>query len=143
MKSEQIFIGDIRKCTKYETNNTFSSGMYIGNQCIDCTSFGYIDTDDEIYKENAVLIKLKNGSYVDLERLNSVLDYIRIYRDMTSDGYYLGGIMMSTSAYGMDSLFVDEKSLTPYYTDKQQPSHISVHQLKKHAKHTRSSSNIF
>ena len=87
MKTDQIFIGDIRKCTKYETHTTFSSSTYIGDQCIGCDSFGYIDKDDELYKENAVLIKIKNGGYVDLERFNSILDYIRIYRDITKDGY--------------------------------------------------------
>ena len=74
MKTDQIFIGDIRKCTKYETHTTFSSSTYIGDQCIGCDSFGYIDKDDELYKENAVLIKIKNGGYVDLERFNSILD---------------------------------------------------------------------
>ena len=134
MKTDQIFIGDIRKCTKYETHTTFSSSTYIGDQCIGCDSFGYIDKDDELYKENAVLIKIKNGGYVDLERFNSILDYIRIYRDITKDGYRLGGVMMSTSAHCIDSLFVDEESLKPYYTDKQQTDDISVHQLKKQVK---------
>lgn len=134
MKTDQIFIGDIRKCTKYETHTTFSSSTYIGDQCIGCDSFGYIDKDDELYKENAVLIKIKNGGYVDLERFNSILDYIRIYRDITKDGYRLGGLMMSTSAHCIDSLFVDEKSLKPYYADKQQTDDISVHQLKKQVK---------
>lgn len=134
MKTDQIFIGDIRKCTKYETHTTFSSSTYIGDQCIGCDSFGHIVEDDELYKENAVLIKIENGGYVDLERFNSILDYIRIYRDITKDGYRLGGLMMSTSAHCIDSLFVDEKSLKPYYTDKQQIDDISVHQLKKQVK---------
>lgn len=42
MQSDQIFIGNIRKNTKYEQLNTFSSSMYIGGQCIGCDSFGYI-----------------------------------------------------------------------------------------------------
>lgn len=134
MKTDQIFIGDIRKCTKYETHTTLSSSTYIGDQCIGCDSFGYIDKDDELYKENAVLVKIENGGYVDLERFNSILDYIRIYRDITKDGYRLGGLMMSTSAHCIDSLFVDEKSLKPYYADKQQTEDISVRQLKKQVK---------
>ena len=119
MKAEQIFIGDIRKCTKYETHTTFSSSAYIGNQCIVCDSFGYIDEDDELYKKNAILIKIKSGGYVDLERFNSIIDYIRIYHDITKNGYRLGRLMMSTSAHCIDSLFVDEKSLQPYYGDRQ------------------------
>ena len=137
MKPEQIFIGNIKKCTKYEEHTTFSSSMYIGNQCICCDSFGTIAVDDEIYKENAVLIKIKNGGYVDLERLNSLLDYIKIHQDITKNGYRLGGLMMSTSAHCIDSLFVDEESLKPYYTDEQQIGNISVHQLKKQFKTTK------
>lgn len=110
--------------------------MYIGDQCIGCDSIGYIVEDDELYKENAVLIKIKNGGYVDLEKLNSILDYIKIYRDITKDGYHVG-LIMPTSAYGIDSLFVDEKSLKPYYINKQQKSNISAHQLKKQIKITR------
>lgn len=130
MKTDQIFIDDIRKCTKYETHHTFSSSTYIGDQCIDCESFGYIKEDDELYKENAVLVKIENDGYVDLEKFNSILDYIKIYRDITENGYRLGGLMMSTSAHSIGSLFVDEKSLKPYYANKQQADNISIRRLK-------------
>lgn len=131
MKIEQIFIGDIRKCTKYEMHTTFSSNTYIDDQCIGCDSFGYLCIDDEIHKKDAILIKIENGGYVDLERFNSVFDYIKIYRDLTKDGYRLGGLMMSTSAHCIGSLFVDKESLKSYYPDKQQTNNISVRQLKK------------
>lgn len=137
MKTDQIFKGDIRKCTKYKTHVTLSGSTYIGEQCIESDSFGYIEDDDEIYKENAILIKIKNGGYVDLERLNSILDYIRIYRDISKNGYRLGGLMMPTSSFCVDRLFVDEKSLKPYYDNEQQTKNISVRQLKKQIKNTR------
>lgn len=127
MKPEQIFIGNIRKCTKYERHTTFNCSTYIGDRCIGCDSFGYVDSEDELYKENAILLKIKNGGYVDLENFNSVLDYIKIYRDTTR----IGGLVMSTSAYCVGKLFVDEKSLKPYYNDNQQRKNISVRQLKK------------
>lgn len=129
MKTDQIFIGDIRRCTKYEKHITLSS--MTANVIRE--SFGYIEEDDELYKENAILIKIKNGGYVDLERFNSILDYIKIHKDITKNGYRLGGLMMSTSAHCLDSLFVDEESLKPYYTAKQ-TSNLSVHQLKKQIK---------
>lgn len=133
MKPEQIFVGNIRKCTKYEEYTTFSSSMYNGNECVIRDSIGTIATDDEIYKKQAILIKMKNGGYVDLERLNSILDSMKVYRDITKDGYRLGGLIMSTSAYCMGCLFVEEESLKPYYnySNKQQ---ISVYQLKKQIK---------
>lgn len=134
MKKDQIFIGDIRKCTKYEIHTTFGNNAYIGDVCIGCDSFGYINSNDELYKENAILIKIENGGYVDLERFNSFLDYVRIYQNITKNGYCLGKLMMPTSAYCINSLFVDEKSLKSYYDDKQQADNISVRQLKKQLK---------
>ena len=131
MNKDQIFIGDIRKCTKYETRTTFSSSMYIGDQYIGCDSFGYTYTDNELYKQNAILIKIKNGGYVDLEKFNSILDYIKIYKNITKNGFISGGLIMPTYAYCINGLYVDEKSLKPYYTDKSQTNNISIHQLKK------------
>lgn len=136
MKPEQIFIGDIRKCTKYEEHEIFESKTYINGVCIGCDRLGYIKKDDELFKENAILIKIKKGGYVDLERFNSILDYIRIYKDIIKDEYMLGGLMMPTSSYGLDSLFVDENSLKPYY-NKEQANNISVRQLKKQLKNSK------
>jgi len=133
MKPEQVFIGDIRRCTKYETHTTFSSGTYINGECLFTDSFGYIETDNELYKENAVLIKIRENRYVDLERLNSILDYIEIYKDKM---YNLGTIMMPISEYGVDRLFVDHKSLKPYYENTQEKN-ISVRQLKKQLKNSK------
>ena len=130
MKPEQIFIGNIRKCPKYEEHTTFKSQTFIDSDIIDTDTFGYIVSDDELYKENAILLKIKQGGYVDIERLNSILDYIKMRKDITKTGYILGGLIMSTSSHRIDSLFVDETSLKPYYNNKQQKN-ISVRQLKK------------
>lgn len=131
MKPEQIFIGNIRRCTKYESHPVYSSNMYVNEQCLMSESFERIKKEDELYKEHAILIKIERGGYVDLERFNSILDHIRIHRDITKNGYRLGGLMMPTSAQYMGNLFVDEKSLKPYYTDNKQNNNISVRQLKK------------
>ena len=131
MKTDQIFIGNINKCTKYINHTTFSSGTFIGDTCICSDSFGYIEKEDEIYKENAILIKLKNGGYVDLENLNSIFNHLEVLTKTTRDGFYLGGIIMSTSAHCEDSIFVDSKSLVPYYAENKNNSNISARQLKK------------
>ena len=111
MRPEQIFIGNIRKCTKYESHTIFQSKTYMDEECIGFDFFGCLNIDDELFKENAILIKIEKGGYVDLERFNSILDYVKIYKDITKDGYVLGGLMMSTYSHGLDSLFVDKKSL--------------------------------
>ncbi len=131
MKTDQIFIGNINKCTKYISHTTFSSETFIGDQCISSDSFGYIEKEAEIYKENAILIKLKNGGYVDLENLNTVLDYLKVAKTFTKGGFYLGGIVLSTFAYNEGSLFVDSNSLVPYYAETKKNENISTRQLKK------------
>lgn len=45
----------------YINNTTFSSEVFIGEQCIYCDSFRYIEKEDEIFKGNTILIKFKNG----------------------------------------------------------------------------------
>jgi len=131
MKTDQIFIGNINKCTKYKIHNNFSSETFIGDQCICCDSFGYIEVENEVYKENAILIKLKNGGYVDLENLNSIFDHLKIAGTIKKEGFYLGGIIMSNYAHCNGSIFVDTKSLVPYRTKNKTYSNISVRQLKK------------
>ena len=134
MKTDQIFIGDIRKCTKYNTHTTFSSSMYIGDQCIGCDSFGYVDEDDELYKENAVLVKTKNGGYIDLENFNSILDYLKIYKDDAQRDYNLWKTIMPTHSRGSNSLFVDENSLKPYFNSEDKKEEISIYQLRRRQK---------
>lgn len=131
MKSDQVFIGNIRRCTKYEENIALSCKTYIDGQLIGCERFGSIEEDDELYKENAILIRVKNGGYVDLERFDSILDYIRLYRLYTKNGFRLGGLIMSTSAYRLDDLFVDEKTLKPYYQTNEEVKDTSILKLKK------------
>ncbi len=90
IKTDQIFIGNINKRTKYIDHTTFSSEIFIGDQCISYDSFGYIEKEDKIYKEKAVLIKLKNGGCVDLENLNTVFDYLRVAGTITKEGFLFG-----------------------------------------------------
>ena len=109
-----VFIGTIRKCTKYKMHTTFSAGTYIGNVCISEECFGHVETDSTVYKENAKLLKITNGGYVDLDLLNNFLDEIKVKSRITKNGFYLNGLIMSTSANKMDCLFVDEESLIQY-----------------------------
>jgi|GEM_PF-957631 len=134
MKTDQIYIGNINRCTKYVSHTTFSSETFIGDDCICSDSFGYIDKDFEPYKENAILIKLKNGGFVDLENLNTVLDHLEVLTTSTKDGFYLGGIIMSNHAHCEGCLFVDQISLKSYYPENKNDVNISARQLKKQIK---------
>ena len=132
MKADRVFVGDIKKCTKYEEHTLFSSEIFIGEDCIGGDSFGHIVAECELYKENAVLIEF-NGGYVDLDNLRSFIDYIKVYGDITKNGFYEGGLIMSTSPSCIDSIFVDSESLKPY-KNKQNKDKISARQLRKEFK---------
>lgn len=128
MKSERIFIGNIMKCTKYEEHMTFSASSSINGIPISRDIEGYTEWDDKIFKENAILIKLKSGGYVDLDNINSLLSYLKFIKDSNKDGFILGSYIMDDSPHELNCLFVDEDSLKPYNTEQK---NISVHQLKK------------
>lgn len=132
MKSNQIFIGNIKKCVKYEEHTMLGVNTVIDDCSIGYDRFGYVEEKSELYKENAILIKNKNGGYIDIERLNSVLDLIKISHDVTKNGYRLGGLIMSTIPHSVNCLYVDKESLKPYFKDKEK--NISVRQLKKQYK---------
>jgi len=119
MKKEQIFLGNIKRCVKFSINDDFFE-------------FGIppiLKIEDELYKENAILIKTKNGDYVDLENLTSFIDYIKLYVHIKKNYYQPGSLLMPTHANYINALFVDEQSLRPYQTKEQKD--ISVYQLIK------------
>lgn len=129
MKKHQIFIGDIRKCTKHIMQPLFSFGDPFGGEI-----FGYTEQEDELYKKDAVLIEVTNGAYVDLEVIDSALDMLRLKKYILKDGGWRNNsLMMSTRPTCGDELFVDSDSLKPYY-NKEQDKNVSVKQLKKEIK---------
>lgn len=133
MRVDRVFIGDIKKCTKYEEHNIFTSKTYIDGDCIDCDSFGHIKTESELYKKDAILLYVKDGGYVDLDNLKTLFDYIKVSNYITKDGCYFGGLIMTTSPYQCDSLFVDYDSIRPY-KNKNNKETISARQLRKEFK---------
>ena len=131
LQIENIYLGTIRKCTKYEPHTTFSSEMYING--IDCfeDSFGTIETDSEIYKENAVLIKVVESGYVDLETLKRFSDAIKVKKSITRNGgFYLDRLILGNSEHKKDCLFVDESTLRQYEPLNTKKA-TTVKQLKK------------
>lgn len=111
---ENVFIGTIRRCTKYNTHTTFSSSTYIGDDCIGEDSFGYIEYDSIVRKENAKLLKVTQGGYVDLDYLNNLLDELKVKSKITRNGFYTNGLIMSTSPGKSGDLFVDVDTLKKY-----------------------------
>lgn len=103
MEEERYFIGNIKKCTKLGAHKTFEM---VTEGITD--SFGYIEIEDELYKENAILLKTKEG-YIDLDNLTTLYN-IKKNRNKKN-------ILMPTYPIYIGCLFIDEKSLKPYKSD--------------------------
>ena len=122
--------GDIKKCTKYQRHNMFESSMYINEELMFTDSFGYIESDSVIYKRNVILIKTKNGGYVDFEDLNGYLDLLKLKVKEFKKWIKIGNLILTTNASKVDTLFVDEESLKPYYKDNTKKN-VPFKELKK------------
>lgn len=132
--TNQIWIGNIRKCTKCDEHITFSGETYIGNQCISGDSSGGTYIENELYKENAILIEITKGGYVDLDRLKTISDYFHMIKDITAKGYHLGGFIMPTMPWKEGELFVEnnkKNKLRPYYQEEEKPKRMSLGKLKR------------
>lgn len=128
---KDIYIGTIKKCTKYEKHPAFSSTISIGGVHCFCDSFGHVETDSEIYKQDAFLIKVAKNGYVDLDTLNSFLDTLKIKSSITRDGgFYLDGLILNTYNYKVNGLFVDRSSLQQYVPLENKET-TTVKKLKK------------
>ena len=81
MKSEKIFIGNLKKCTKHIMEMAFTCQEYIDGQVIGKSSVGKTITESELYQENIILLKLDKYSYVPLNDIKSSLHYLIILSD--------------------------------------------------------------
>jgi len=118
MNQNQVFIGDIRICTKFESKPVPHSNKV-----------RKIVKETKEYKKNAVLIKITNGGLVDIDCINSITDYMNIISHKTKGGWRLGGLMMDLGPHYEGALYVDKASLKPYYKDNS-ISKTSIKQLK-------------
>ncbi len=132
MDSNKIFVGDIKRCTKYDNIVLISSVLSIEDAPISIEKIGYIDINAEPYIDNAILLKIKDGRYVDINRLNTIKDYLRMYYEYLSKYIYHNGILMPTRPMAKGTLFVDEASLKPYYADEKR--NVSIRSLKREIK---------
>ena len=116
MNQNQIFIGDIRVCTKYSSKDI-------------STNLKKIIKETEEYKKDAILIKIKNGGFIDIDTLNNIIDYMNIISHKTKGGWRLGGLMMDIQPHFEGALYIDRATLKPYFENKH-IDNVSVKQLK-------------
>ena len=124
---ENVFIGTIRV---QATHCIFTSRGYIVYACEG------EENVTSVLKENAILLKIKDGEYVDLDLLNNFLDEIKIKSQIIKnkiikDSYfYSNRLIMKTYPNRLNIYFVDESTLKKY-TYPNQTQKTTVKKLKK------------
>ena len=103
MKIEGLYTGTILKCT------------HINDMLKDDIDefYGFFRYNYEMYKENVLLAKIKNGGYVEFDKLSSLINRIKIGKDINKNGWH-EGFMISTCPSCVGNYFVDEDSIKPY-----------------------------
>ena len=133
MKCDKIFIGDIGKCTTYKKFTPFEPD-FVSNPSTTKNTLGYIDIDDELYKENAILLQIADGIFIDLDSFHSFFNYLKIYKEIHKNSeFHLGELIMNTAPTALGDLFIEENSLKPYYLDIKS-NNISIHKLTRQIK---------
>ena len=125
-----IFIGTIKQCIEYKYHNTNFSILNPNNNLLE----HHISFDTIVVEKNAVLIQVCNDGYVNLNTLNSVLDELKVKKQITKPIFYSDELVLGTVPSGKHCLFVDNNSLQPYVPlekDFTEFTNVSVKQLKK------------
>lgn len=95
---EDVFIGDINELTTdTKQKNTMACIGPFG-----LSVFGYIEEPEvKTYKKDAILIKVADGGYVDVEDIKTFLSCRKINRTLSKDGhgFTLGGIVMQDDTF--------------------------------------------
>ncbi len=138
IKPNQVFIGSIRRCTKYEPFYILSCSTNTEKieRWQDAYSCHY-DTRSVPYKERAILIQVEGG-FVDVDRLKTIFDELKLKKAMQrkpDQKQSLGRLVIPTKAHGVKSLFVDVDSLEPYHYEDPQKE-VPVVYLKKARKNS-------
>ena len=126
MKKEQFFIGNVNICTKFEEENTYINER-AGYKCGLTTHI--IETT--LYKENVPILKLKDDNYVCVDSIDSLKSYLELYDFILSKGVSKSDLILSTCPSNKDEIFVDVKSLIPYYDRENLKENTTIRKVKK------------
>ena len=126
INKENIFVGNIIECIKYQIHP-----KCIINDGITVDTFGNTEIETTPYRENVILIKIIDNpaGYIALDDIKNIFDYKEIYNQITENGYYMGGIIMSNYPSDKGDKYIDEGSLKSYYQDEK--GKVKVKQIKK------------
>ena len=113
MSIDNIYIGDINKCTKYKLVSKPILDEYSGD------TLDVLEVEEELFKEKTILIKTNTG-YIDIDNIKNDLDlYIS---NLFNINKYKGDPTHT------GELYVDELSLRKYKSVKNK---LKIKELKK------------
>jgi len=116
VRRNQVYVGDIKICTLYKKNYKIPDGGFSSKCC-------------KVIEERALLLKAKNGRYIDLKYVN-LLGLLRFYTIGKNDSSIDKTCKyMLDKASWEDQIYVDGKSVEPYFTGED-TKEISFKELK-------------
>ncbi len=127
---ENVFWGDIKKCTKEAKTIVTKQPYLIDDFEIKANSTKIIPPKTEDYKKDAILIRIPDQGFVDLDTLkDSFQIFYHLRKDIHQKEKELKTMIMTTYPRKKDDLFVNPGSLQPYYGPNQNFK-VRVKQLK-------------
>lgn len=135
MKANNIYYGNIMKCDVKQhildsTYNTFLTNVNKKNFSIDKNGRTiYTEYRPIPYKSNVILIKIGTDKFIALPDIENELDYFKILISNIKLNLDLN-LILTTKPRNRYSLYVDEKTLKPYYKNCTKQQKVKVKQLK-------------
>lgn len=122
IKKENIFIGNIKRCTKYREVDMNEK---------DSHESGLVYYNSEVYAEDVILVKVsdKPAGYINLRSFEALLDYLKQHNIDNYEGPSLEESILYTKVNGLGSIWVDSVSLKPYY--KKEKGKVKVRKIKR------------
>ncbi len=108
MKSNDIFIGTIKRCKDLESYKKYGEEHFFCDFIICKTEIGLMYRYVDIIDEKAILIKVNETEYIWLDTLTNKFDEFLVNLGIPVKTIY-------TEPYCNNSLFVDEKTLVPVF----------------------------
>ena len=120
MLTKNVYIGNIKKCFSAGNYKLYGDSRIVDNG----RNYGkksYLTEEyTKVLRENVVLIKVNKDYYIDIKDVNTDIDLV----------LYSSKSLIRTEPEEDNELFVDKKSLVPYF-DNEVPKRIKIKQLKK------------
>lgn len=123
MKNRDIYIGTIKKCNSLYCYKKYGEKAYIGDFRINNTEIGQMYDFVDVISDQAILIKVTDNKYIWLNKIQSFGDELRVNLGISPK-------TISTYPSNDKDLFVDTKTLIPYFENEKDES-LNVNKLRK------------